>query len=217
MDIIIKNRNNLVQQLPFDQNTTYITAQQTHSDHIALIEKSKSRGWTDYEAAIPDCDAMITAQKGVVLTILTADCVPVLLYDPVHEVIGAVHAGWRGTEKNITGKTVEKMIDMFDINPKDLIVYIAPSIKRCCYEVGEEVILHFSNNESSNETFDAKGEKYMLDLPMINQLQLQEKGVILDNIETDPACTSCEVDHFFSYRKEQGCSGRFMSMIALTT
>lgn len=209
---IISNRKAVAESLGIDQDFHFIVAQQTHSDHIKIIEKQGSRGWHAIEDAVADCDALITAQKGVVLTILTADCVPVLLYDTQKEIVAAVHAGWKGTKADITGKTVEKMVESFGSDTKDIVAFIAPSIGRCCYEVGEDVAQHFRDQES----FDKVGEKYMLDLPLINQKQLLKAGLPPENIDLSGVCTSCEVERYFSYRKEQGCSGRFMSMIALT-
>jgi len=144
--------------------------------------------------------------------VLTADCVPVLLYDKEKEVIAAVHAGWKGTKAQIVFKTVQKMKEVYGSDPKDIIVGIAPSIGRCCYEVGEEVAQHFFDTP---EGFDTKGSKYMLDLPYINEQQLLNASILEENIEMSNICTACEVEHFFSYRREQGCSGRFMSMIGM--
>jgi YfiH family protein len=146
------------------------------------------------------------------LNILTADCVPILLYDTKKEVVAAIHAGWRGTHMHIVTKTVQKMIDTFNSNPKDIIAGIAPSIGRCCYEVGEDVAEHFFDMPQS---FTRKDEKYMLDLPLINKEQLLIAGLKEESIEMSHICTSCNVERFFSYRKEQGCSGRFMSTIGL--
>ncbi|MDM5270772.1 peptidoglycan editing factor PgeF [Sulfurovum sp. zt1-1] len=209
---IISNRLEMAQRLGADIDAHFIVANQTHSDNITVIESRESKGWHTIEDAIENCDALITDQKGVVLTILTADCVPVLLFDSKKEIVAAVHAGWKGTKADITGKTVGKMIEVFGSDPEDIIAFIAPSIGRCCYEVGEDVAQHFMDTEA----FDKVGEKYMLDLPLINQKQLLDAGLIAEHIEMSGQCTSCEVEKYFSYRKEQGCSGRFMSMIALT-
>ena len=126
--------------------------------------------------------------------------------------IAAVHAGWKGTKAGIAGKTVKKMIETFGCDPEDIIAFIAPSIGRCCYEVGADVAEHFHEVEGA---YDKAGQKYMLDLPFINQKQLLNAGLKEEHIELSGQCTSCEADRYFSYRKEQGCSGRFMSMIAL--
>jgi YfiH family protein len=211
---IIRNRKYVSSVLGLDDDFHFITAQQTHSDHIEVIKEARTLGWHTIEDAVADCDALITDQKGVVLTILTADCVPILLLDPNQGVVAAVHAGWRGTEAGIAGKTVAKMAETFGSNPEEIIAFVAPSIGRCCYEVGEDVAGHFRGVEGA---YDEAGEKYMLDLPLINQKQLMDAGLKEAHIELSGQCTSCEVETYFSYRKEQGCSGRFMSMIALKT
>ncbi len=190
----------------------FIVANQTHSDNISIIHKVHERGWNSLEDAIENCDALITNQSNIMLTILTADCVPILLFDPKQRVIAAIHAGWKGTQQQIASKTVEKMQKEFDCNPKDIRAGVAPSIGKCCYEVDWNVAKHFETIENA---YDNKGEKQMLDLPHINKVQLLEAGLLKEYIEMSDACTACEVDDYFSYRKEGGCSGRFMSMIGL--
>jgi len=211
-DTIIANRKKLSTLLNSNETLHYIVANQTHSDNIKIITKKETKGWESLSDAIEDCDAMITDIKGVMLSILTADCVPVLLYDQEKEVIAAVHAGWKGTKAKIVSKTVQTMQKVYDSDPKKIIVGIAPSISRCCYEVGEDVAQYFFDIP---EGFSSKGEKYMLDLPLINKQQLLETGIPEENIEISNICTACEVERFFSYRKEQGCTGRFMSMIGM--
>ena len=211
-DSIIANRNQLAKMLNSGETLHYIVANQTHSDNIKIITKKETKGWTNQSDAIEDCDALITDLKGVVLSVLTADCVPILLYDQQKEVVAAVHAGWKGTKAQIVFKTVQKMKEVYGSDPKDIIVGIAPSIGRCCYEVGEEVAQHFFDIP---EGYSVKGNKYMLDLPYINKQQLLHAGVLEVNIEMSQLCTACEVERFFSYRKEHGCSGRFMSMIGM--
>ena len=209
---IVQNREALASLLSHDTPLHFVVANQTHSDHIVVIRKSETKGWTDLEDAIEDCDALITQERGVVLTILTADCVPVLLYDPKQKVVAAVHAGWKGTKAEIVSKTLKKMQEVFGCKPEDIVAAVAPSIGRCCYEVGEDVAAHFFDIP---EAYTEKGDKYMLDLPYINKYQLFNSGLKEENIEMSGICTACEVDRFFSYRKEQGCSGRFMSLIGL--
>jgi len=213
MTAVLGNRKKLLSLLNTDNNLNFIIANQTHSDHIEIISKVETKGWKGVEDAVSDCDALITNQKGVMLAILTADCVPVLLYDKEKEIVAAIHAGWKGTKAGIAAKTVEKMISVYDSDPENIIAGIAPSIGHCCYEVGQDVAEHFF---ATPEGFTQKGEKFMLDLPLINKQQLLDMGLKDENIEMSHICTACEVDRFFSYRKEQGCSGRFMSMIGLT-
>ncbi|NOZ89811.1 MAG: peptidoglycan editing factor PgeF [Epsilonproteobacteria bacterium] len=207
---ILKNRETIQQYFP---NMKFVVANQTHSNNISIIRDTKNRGWDSLDSAIDNCDALITNQKGVMLTILTADCVPILLFDPKQKVVSAIHAGWRGTADKIVYKTIQKMQQEFNSNPKDIIAGIAPSIGRCCYEVDWGVAKHFTDYIGA---FDKVGDKYMLDLPLVNKKQLLDIGLLDDNIELSNICTSCEVDNYFSYRKEQGCSGRFMSMIGMS-
>jgi len=209
---IIKNRKILANELQSNVPLQFIVANQTHSDHIKVIQKPITRGWESIDDAIEDCDALITNIPHIVLSILTADCVPILLYDTKQKVIAAVHAGWKGTKAQIVKKTVQKMIEVFDSHPANIQAGIAPSIGGCCYEVGKEVAEHFFHMP---DTYKQKEEKYMLDLPTINKQQLLDAGVNEANIELSNICTACDVAHYFSYRKEQGCSGRFMSMIGL--
>ena len=210
-EAVLRNRYDAANRLGLGRGYHFIVADQTHSDNIRIITRKETLGWSSAEDAIENCDALITDQKGVALTVLTADCVPILILDTYKEIIAAVHAGWKGTGADIAGKTIRKMGEEFGSDPDDIAAFIAPSIGRCCYEVGGEVAGHFKDEE----TYDRKGEKYMLDLPLINRKQLLDAGVKSENIEMSGKCTSCEAERFFSYRKEQGCSGRFMSMIAL--
>ena len=210
---IVANRKKVLSMLGWEEPIHFVLANQTHSDHIKIISIEESRGWESLDDAIEDCDALITNKKDLVLSILTADCVPVLLLDSKKGVIAAVHAGWKGTKEQIVAKTVEKMVDVFDCKAEDIIAGIAPSIGRCCYEVGEEVAENF---DDIPHAYDSVGEKFMLDLPFINKTQLLNAGLQESNIEMSQLCTACEVERFFSYRKEQGCSGRFISMIGLT-
>jgi len=210
--VIIGNRKKMIQQLQWSGKLSFIVANQTHSDHIHTIKDNKNRGWEHIESVVKDCDALITNKKDVILTILTADCVPILLMDTTKNVIAAVHAGWRGSEKRILFKTVKKMCDMFDCDAKNIHVGIGPAIGVCCYEVDSLVAKKFDKIESISTS---KHDKYMLDLPMVNKRQVLDAGVLESNIEMSHICTACNVDIFFSYRKEKGCSGRFMSMIGL--
>ena len=206
---IISNRTQLKQRYP---NMSFVVANQTHSDNIYMVKERRERGWEKQEDAIEDCDALITNQANIMLTILTADCIPILLFDPIQNVVGAVHAGWRGTQKEIVVKTIKKMESEFHCDAKNIVAGIAPSIGKCCYEVDWGVAQHFKNIENA---YKQRGEKFMLDLPHINRTQLLQAGLKEESIELSHVCTACEVEHYFSYRKEQGCSGRFMSMIGL--
>ena len=208
---IFKNRRYLVEKLGLDKEFNIVLANQTHSSNIEIVEKKQTLGWIKHHDALKDCDALITNQKNILIGVLTADCVPVLLYDKHREVVGAVHAGWKGSYGKILSKTVKKMSDVFDSDPKDIYAVIAPSIGVCCYEVGSEV----ANNFQDNTKKQLKNDKYMLDLKIENHDQLIGAGLSDENIEISDWCTSCDNDRLFSYRKEQGCSGRFLSFIGM--
>lgn len=209
---IIANRWSVARKLSVDEASVFVVANQTHSNHVHIIDRKEMQGWERLEDAVEDCDALVTDQENVIVTILTADCVPILLYDPVKRVVAAVHAGWRGTEGEIVIKTVSAMKRRFGTDPSDILAGVAPAIGKCCYEVGEDVASHFS---AYPDAMDRQGEKSMLDLPAINKSQMVSAGILEEHIEMSGICTACEVETFFSYRREQGCSGRFMSMIGL--
>jgi len=213
---IVSNRWSIAKSiLSLDSMDRYkfIVANQTHSNHIQIIDSDTSLGWENWESAVDDCDALVTDRKNTIVTIMTADCVPILLYDPIKEVVAAIHAGWRGAESQIVLKTIESMVDRFDTDPSDIIAAVAPSIGKCCYEVGIDVAQYFMSYPDALE--EIGGGKYMLDLPMVIRMQLLTIGVREESIEMSGICTACSVDEFFSYRREQGCSGRFMSMIGM--
>ena len=208
---IVHNRKTLLSRLDLEDYSV-VLANQTHSCNIAVINSDKSRGWFEIDSAIKDSDALISDRKGVLLGVLTADCVPILLFDEKKSVIGAVHAGWRGSGCEIVKKSVEKMMECYGSNPSDIKAIIAPSIGSCCYEVDWNVAQHFSSIDGA---YVKKGDKYMLDLVYINKHSLLSIGVKDDNIYLSGICTSCSSDKFFSYRKEQGCSGRFLTLIGM--
>jgi YfiH family protein len=206
---ILKNRHTLNEKFP---NFNFVGANQTHSANIHIIKAHQNLGWNSLEDAIQNCDALITNKPNIMLTILTADCVPILLLDPIQNVIAVVHAGWKGTKDQILTKTIQRMEEEFSSKAQDIIAGIGPSIGKCCYEVDWNVAQHFSDIPNS---YTQTGNKYMLDLPFVNQQQLLTAGLQEENIEMSGVCTSCENESYFSYRKEGGCSGRFMSLIGL--
>jgi YfiH family protein len=209
--MILSNRQQLLKDLELE-DYNIILANQTHSCNISIVNDSISRGWNDENSAILDTDAIITNQKGLLLGILTADCVPILLYDRTKGVISAIHAGWRGSACGIVKKTIAKMQEIYDSNPKDIYAIISPSIGKCCYEVDLNVAEHF---EDIIDAYTQVGDKYMLDLPHINKIQLIQSGLDMTSIHLSGICTSCNNNRFFSYRKECGCSGRFLSIIGM--
>ena len=204
--------NRLVLKNIFGDKCSVASTMQTHSDIVYTVDNKNSSVWQGKDKAI-EADALITNIPNIALTILTADCVPILLYDPVNEAIGAIHAGWRGADSNIILKTINKMYEAYGSNSSDVIASIGPAIGGCCYEVDSEVADRFMEYTDSIEK--KKDDKYQLDLKSICHSQLLSSGLMEEHIELSSICTACQNDRFFSYRKEQGCSGRFVSALAM--
>jgi polyphenol oxidase len=149
---------------------------------------------------------------------MVADCVPLLLFDPVKKVVAVIHAGWRGTVQHITSNTIKVMIDRFGSNPADILAGIGPSIGPCCYEVGEEVKAVVHESFGTTEGYlvsQPHSEKPYFDLWYANQKQLIELGLKPENIETSQICTKCNHRMFYSSRADKGVTGRFAAGIFL--
>jgi len=179
-------------------------------------------------------DALITRSSGVALAMSSADCVPLLFYDPVERVAGLAHAGWRGTARGIAAITIHAMREQFGCSPTNIRVGIGPSIGPCCYEVSEDVRGYFMGRQAFDpDPTDARYLKLIressvfhmkrihghdslrLDLWETNRNQLLMVGVLLEHIESSEVCTSCKKAHFFSHRAEHGKAGRFPTILAL--
>jgi YfiH family protein len=155
---------------------------------------------------------MITASRSIVLAVLTADCVPVLILDPIRKAIGIAHAGWRGMLRAIASGTILKMRDTFGTEPADCLVALGPSIGPCCYTVGADVSAQFQHAFGS-AVCDAENR---IDLREAARIQLAGVGVEEHNISSIGACTACNLALFYSYRAEGGRTGRMMSVISIT-
>jgi YfiH family protein len=163
----------------------------------------------DRAGEYPERDGLVTSSKGIALVISIADCVPVLLYDPVVPAVGALHAGWRGSSQGITARGVELMMEEFGSEPGRLLAYIGPAASSCCYRVGEDVASRFPDFCVSK-----RGEEVFVDLKEANLVQLLGKGVLRRNVEVSPLCTITE-DSLHSYRRDGERSGRMMAVISL--
>lgn len=186
-------------------------------------------------------DAVITQLRHRLISVMTADCVPVLLYDPKNKAIGAFHAGWRGTLARIVERGVGSMRLRFGSKPSDLIAAIGPSIGACCYSVGEEVRHEFNSQFAYADSLfshvwesDPIRDKYPLlfltarapghspigpqlhlDLWEANRRQLLDAGLSTKKISVAEECTACKTSRYFSHRSEQGFTGRMMGVIGL--
>ncbi len=161
-------------------------------------------------------DGLVSKTKNLLLSVRTADCVPVLLFDPKKQVCAAIHAGWRGTVGNIVGNGVREMT-FHGCDPKEILAAIGPCIGACCYQVGEEVYQAFlqKGDFSSCFTPDKEAGKYLLDLTSANRLFLLQAGLTEDHIDEARVCTQCHGEYFFSHRRmgaERGTMSAFITV-----
>ena len=205
-------RQELALSLKIDQNQ-FIFPRQVHGNHIEIIDQPTNA------PDIPDTDALITNQPGICICVQTADCVPILIFDPVRKIAAAVHAGWRGTVNKIVSKTIFSMQRNFDSIPEDLLVGIGPSIHLHAYEVGKEVINpvreKFANYRQLLK-FSTNSDKAYFDLWEANKTLLLATGVPEENIEILGFCSYSHEALFFSARRDGQDTGRMVSGIMLT-
>ncbi|HLN73862.1 MAG TPA: peptidoglycan editing factor PgeF [Prolixibacteraceae bacterium] len=190
----------------------FVFPRQTHSDHVAIVTSE------NILPAIANTDALITAEPGLFICIQTADCVPILLFDPKKKVVAAVHAGWRGTVAKIAALTVRKMTEAFGCDPADIQAGIGPSIHMHAYEVGPEVIQavkeNFNNTGALLKPSLHAGKAYF-DLWEANKTILLEAGLNEENIEVMGLCSFEHPDLFYSARRDGIQTGRMVSGIRL--
>ena len=172
---------------------------QEHTNKVHLLESG-----SDPVVA----DAVITARKNFLIGVLVADCLPILLYDKEKEVVGAVHAGWRGTAGRILPDTITMMREEFGSSPEDIVAAIGPSIKQCCYEVGEEVIEKVLDATGSGDYSIRKDGSCFIDIALANKVQALGAGVLSENIWLSGECTFCNPDKYHSYRYSKENAGR---------
>ena len=193
-----------------------IKANQAHTDNILCVDKFEKNEKID---TIEKSDGLITNTKGIVLATTNADCILLLFFDPVKKVIANVHSGWKGTLQRISEKTVGKMVENYGCKPKDIIVCICPSIRKCHFEVGKDVkelfFNEFKNLENINEFIINKENKWFIDTVLINKLILKKMGILEENIEDSNICSVCNKDMIHSYRAEGESYGLATAVIGL--
>jgi YfiH family protein len=206
-----ENRRRFLSALNLE-NTRLATLHQVHSNRVHIIEEN-SREWNQSEG-----DALATTAVDIALAVKSADCLPILIADPVRHAVAAVHSGWRGTLSRILLKTIQAMQEFFGCNPLHLIVAVGPGIRECCFEVGPEVVLLFQKEYAGACLTTPSGTlpgKFFLDLGKALDMQLDLAGVLTENRYDLGECTCCNTDRFFSYRAEGPASGRMMTVIGL--
>ena len=210
-EAVLANHEKIYQALGYDYLSRF-DVWQVHGTDILCADAPRSP-----ETPHPKADCILTDRKDVTLFMRFADCVPILLMDPVKEVIGIIHAGWQGTAKQIAKAAVEKMQTRYGSQPSNLLAGIGPSICQSCYQVGPEVVRAFQ------QSFGDQSEQYFsqledgnphLDLWSANRDTLRMAGV--NEIEVSSLYTACHPEDWFSHRAEHGQTGRFGVLMSLS-
>ncbi|NOQ27532.1 MAG: peptidoglycan editing factor PgeF [Bacteroidales bacterium] len=186
-----------------------VSPKQTHSANIGIVKTEND--------IFPDTDALITKVPNLCIFIRTADCVPILLFDPVNKAIAAIHSGWKGTIQKISKLTIDLMQKEYGTNPKDIIAGIGPSIGREVYEVGSEVIEQFNKSFGNNfcVTPIKDSKKGLLDLWKVNKKILFDSGIPENQIEIAEICTYSNPELFYSARRDGVKTGRLATGIII--
>ncbi|MFD1176069.1 peptidoglycan editing factor PgeF [Paenibacillus puldeungensis] len=222
---VLENRRRLAETLGFNPET-WTCGEQVHDTKIAVVRKNdRGKGYADRSSAFQDMDGLVTNEPDVLLTSFYADCVPLYFLDPRNKVIGLAHAGWKGTVKLISHAIIDTMEREFSSNRAEIRTAIGPSIGQCCYEVDEMVM---GKVREAVETIGATQADYeahslfapsqhdgktMLNLKELNRIIMIKAGILPTHIECTTWCTSCHPELFFSYRKQNGVTGRMASWI----
>ena len=196
----------------------FVCTDQTHTTTVIHVGNEEKGYGVTREKPYTDVDGLITNEPGVILSTFYADCVPLYFVDPVHKAIGLSHSGWRGTVGRMGQKTLEAMQQAFGTKPEDVYAAIGPSICQDCYEISEDVAMHFY------EEFDGHGDeilinkgngKYQLDLWKTNEIVLLEAGILLEHMAVTNICTCCNSEILFSHRASLGKRGNLAAFMML--
>lgn len=195
---------------------------QVHENNVFVVREEHAGMGRRRDTPTPgQADAMITQAVNVPVMTLAADCLPLLMYDPVQRVVAAVHAGWRSTVLDIAGETVKAMQKEFGTDPADILAYLGPAIGGCCNEVGPEVTAAWREiaNDLGPLTELAVTQpvaKEHFNVPRANAMLLQRAGVQPENMDVSDICTKCNLDDWFSHRGQGPATGRQGGVIMLS-
>lgn len=208
------NRTQLASMVDVNAADLYFPYQLHGCEVFVLNEDFLLKSDLEKTVLLHGIDAMITDRKHICIGVSTADCVPVLIFDPHQSVLAAVHAGWRGTVAHIVRKTIEKMKESFSCDPQNLIAGIFPSISQDCFEVGDEVVSMFRAADFDLNAIakqNSETGKIHIDLWNANKLELENTGILSQNIEIAGMCTYKNDKKFFSARRQGIKSGRMIT------
>ena len=206
---VVQNRETALNSVNIKHDSVY-DLYQVQSAKVVVTDKPLPPNTPHIKA-----DAMITNKPNITLMMRFADCVPILLFDPVFRVVGISHAGWIGTVDQIVKKTILLMNEKYGTDPKDIIATIGPSIGPDHYSVGKDVVdrVHASFGDKVDQLVIQRDGKTFFDLWNANKVLLTDVGV--KNIEVSQICTFCNLDDWYSHRGEHGSTGRFGVILGL--
>ena len=208
-DDVLANHQKIFQTFNFDFYSRF-DVWQVHGSKVICAKSPR-----DLEKPHIKADGILTDNPSVTLLMRFADCVPILLFDPVKKVIGIVHAGWQGTYKDIAGAAIRKLSQCYGSDPGDVLAGIGPSICQNCYMVGIDVYQTFIEHygQEAEQFFDRRGQSLYLNLWEANRYNLLRVGVT--KIEVSEICTGCHPEMWYSHRAENGKTGRFGVLMQL--
>lgn len=207
--IQLKNLEKFAGAISADINTL-VFMNQVHGNHVEVVQKR-------HKQVFANCDGLVTRQKNVYLGVVTADCMPIVFYDPMEKVIGVAHAGYKGLLGGIVQEVVASMQGLGS-NAREIRVGIGPSIGVCCYSVTGSRVENFENKYSFlGNYYQKRGNNLFLNLKKVAQQILKRSGIGKGQIETLSYCTSCNNDRFYSYRKDSAKTyGEFVTLVGIT-
>lgn len=213
-EYVLENRKTLANAMGLSLND-FVFPFQVHGVNTPRVYNSdRGRGSLRADDSFMDTDGFMTNEQRLCLIAFSADCVPIIFFDPINKAIAVAHAGWKGTVLRIPAFVVERMSREFSSNPDELIVGIGPSGGPCCYEVGDDVISEVEKSFDLKKVIKNIDGKTIFDMWAANTITLTESGVSSKNIEVSGICTISQNDIFFSARK--GDAERFVAGIYLT-
>jgi polyphenol oxidase len=216
-DLVRQNRQAWGEAIGFDSDRL-VLARQIHETTVVPVDESHAGSGADsVETSIRRVDGLVTDRPGLPIGVMAADCVPLFVFDPNRNVIGAIHAGWRGTVDGIAVQAVETISETYGSNPADLIAGIGPSICHDCYQVGDEVVQRWVSSPfaAGTNAISLNDFGFYFNLREANQQQLINAGVREESIEISSVCTRCANGSMFSRRGLGPRTGLFSAIIML--
>lgn len=214
-EIIQNNYKRLCNSLGIDYNYI-VRPKQNHTDNVECV--------CDTKTLYTDVDGLCTNKKDIILSLVYADCIPILFFDPIKNVACNIHSGWKGTVKRISVKAIQKIKVEYGSNPKDIICFIGPSICKKHFSVHDDVKDIFYNEFKNDNILDEVmqkaniengRQKYEIDTVKINRIILEKEGLLKENIIESNLCTVCNSEYFHSYRVDAELAGRNTAVIGL--